>query len=130
MNYKYQINTPTPEHFKKLIKCLFSLGYKFDSFDSANDLSKRHPYCYEWIIIADESNKSMSGNHSSRMDYKTITFDEFLALEEPLIIKVKLNDGHTALVSKDGIKVGCQTFPLSIATELVAAVVQVKLGLK
>lgn len=36
-------------------------------------------------------------------------------------IKVNLNSEYTAYVSKDGIKVGCQIFPLSILDELVKA---------
>ena len=40
--------------------------------------------------------------------------------------QVVLNNEHTAEVTPDGIKVGCQTFPLSIVDDLVRAVKQVK----
>lgn len=36
-------------------------------------------------------------------------------------VKVKLNDDYDAIVSKDTIEVGCQTFPISILDELVEA---------
>lgn len=36
--------------------------------------------------------------------------------------EVKLNSQYTALVSKEEIKVGCQTFPLSIVQELATAI--------
>lgn len=34
---------------------------------------------------------------------------------------VKLNDKHTAIVAKDGVKVGCQSFPLSVIDDLAEA---------
>jgi hypothetical protein len=37
-------------------------------------------------------------------------------------IEVKLNNKYTALVSKKGIQVGCQLFPLSIVSDLAEAV--------
>jgi hypothetical protein len=37
-------------------------------------------------------------------------------------VSVILNTSHTAIVSKDGITVGCQTFPLSIVEALAQAV--------
>lgn len=39
---------------------------------------------------------------------------------------VTLNSSHTAVVTPKGIKVGCQTFPLSVVDELVKAVKEVK----
>lgn len=39
----------------------------------------------------------------------------------PLVEKVRLNGAHTATVTKDGIKVGCHTFPLSVIEDLVKA---------
>jgi hypothetical protein len=36
-------------------------------------------------------------------------------------ISVKLNDTYTAVVSKDGITVGCQTFPLDVAKKVFEA---------
>lgn len=36
-------------------------------------------------------------------------------------VEVKLNESYTAIVSKDTIKVGCQTFKIGILTSLLAA---------
>ena len=36
-------------------------------------------------------------------------------------ITIKLNSEHSAVISRDGITVGCQKFPLSIINELVEA---------
>ncbi len=41
-------------------------------------------------------------------------------------ITVKLNSEHNAVVSKDGVVVGCQTFTLAKIDELVAAVAEVR----
>jgi hypothetical protein len=39
----------------------------------------------------------------------------------PTTMSVKLNDDYTAVISKDEIQVGCQTFPISILDELLNA---------
>jgi len=36
-------------------------------------------------------------------------------------VEVVLNDSYTAIVSKDTVKVGCQTFPITVLKALVAA---------
>lgn len=41
-------------------------------------------------------------------------------------ISVKLNDSYTAVITEKGIKVGCQTFPLSIVEELAKAIKTIK----
>lgn len=83
MKYNYQINTPTPEHFKKLIKCLYALGYKFENYTSYDEFSKNHPHTYEWIVINVFEKASSANDHEwSPSKTKTITFDEFLALGE------------------------------------------------
>lgn len=39
--------------------------------------------------------------------------------EAPSELSVKLNDSHTAVISKDGVKVGCQTFPIEKIQEII-----------
>jgi len=60
---------------------------------------------------------------SSTPEGKTeVSIDEFLALlEKPNTISIKLNDQYMAEVSKDMVKVGCQTFPFSKIEEIVEA---------
>lgn len=41
------------------------------------------------------------------------------------VVTIQLNKAYTAEVSKDGIKVGCQTFPLEVVKQLAAAVKKV-----
>lgn len=49
-------------------------------------------------------------------------FDSYL---KPQFVEVALNQEHTAKVYKNKIVVGCQTFPVSVADALVAAVKQI-----
>lgn len=53
---------------------------------------------------------------------------EVVAVEEDpaKVVEVKLNASYTASVSRDGIKVGCQTFPLSILDALNKAAKETK----
>jgi hypothetical protein len=43
---------------------------------------------------------------------------------KPSYVEVKLNEQHVAVVSKNNIKVGCQSFPHSIVGELQKAIEQ------
>jgi len=60
-----------------------------------------------------------------RNNSEEVTVQKFIQLMKEarveVIEKVKLNDDYTAEVSKDGVKVGCQKFPLSIIDDLSAA---------
>ncbi len=55
-----------------------------------------------------------------------IDFNQIYRLFEPASETVPLNMKYSAVVTKYGITVGCQTFPLSVADALVAAVKNVK----
>ena len=51
---------------------------------------------------------------------------EWLELAKKQSIELKLNETYTAVISDAGIKVGCQTFPLSLAQELLDKVNEYK----
>ena len=57
-----------------------------------------------------------------------ISLDEFalkmMGSYKPSYVEVKLNEQHVAVVSKNNIKVGCQSFPHSIVGELQKAIEQ------
>ncbi len=75
---------------------------------------------YSHIII--RQNKTFTGRDFVEHDERAMSIGDALAhLCEHQIISVKLNDDYTAILSHDGIKVGCQTFPLSVIDELVKA---------
>lgn len=68
--------------------------------------------------------KHVGGNLRPREDTTLLSdLASFLLViaNSPKTISVKLNDRHTAVVSSEGIKVGCQTFPLGVIDALVTA---------
>jgi hypothetical protein len=69
---------------------------------------------YEHITInGDRTFGAGSGRES------TITFDQLCdLLSAPAPISIPLNASHTAIVSRDGVQVGCQIFPLSVIDQL------------
>jgi len=64
--------------------------------------------------IADEGKPAFwrEGGKSNVYDFSNIHI--FLTDIQEAEIIVRLNDKHTAVVSKNGIQVGCQTFPLEV----------------
>lgn len=127
MNYTFQIEDKTKERHEKIIQCLYALGYKNSDtcVISAVEYTKKYGFQYPWTII-DIDRKVFSGNTREYKEHTTITFDEFLSLKKDVNIEIKLNDEYTAIVSKDNVKVGCQTFPLSVITKLYNAVEKMK----
>lgn len=75
---------------------------------------------YDVLYIA---NGKLHG-YSGYSNYSTITkipltdFIYKLINPKPTMVEVKLNDKHSALVTKNDITVGCQTFPITILIEL------------
>ncbi len=114
---------------------LFSKGYEWSNSNGAT------PYYYSEenfhknsgiAIITDSlkpNNRYKHILHSNLSGYtgnlKMLTLEEFLSLFESQEIVVKLSDSDTAIVKKEGVKVGCQTFPLTIINDLAAAVKEV-----
>ncbi len=76
-----------------------------------------------FIYLKDERFYSNVGSY----DYTLSSLDENGWEEYTLIdIEIKLNNEHTAIISQDGVKVGCQVFPLDKVQELYDAVQKVK----
>lgn len=113
----YQIESKTEEHHSNIIRCLYALGYKSFGRNTVDDYINQWKFSYPWTVIQIEQ-KNFGGNKSEWPEYTTITFDKFLSLKKELEIEIKLNDEYTAIISKDNVKVGCQTFPLSVIQEL------------
>lgn len=55
-----------------------------------------------------------------------IPFSKLAEIDTYQTIVVKLNDSYTASISKGGVQVGCQIFPLDVITELNAALNKIK----
>ena len=77
-----------------------------------------------WIAVS-ISDSYISGWFAKLSDRIEIPFaymhkiDDIIAGHDS--VKVKLNDTYTAIVTRDEIKVGCQTFKIGILTSLLAA---------
>jgi hypothetical protein len=88
------------------------------------------------IIIKNESAATIIINRIYELGFKIYSYataeDVFKATKDggclPLSRwkSIELNSSHVAEVSKDGIRVGCQTFPLDVAQKLVDAVNKIK----
>ena len=93
-------------------------GMKTDSFEDEINWGSEHYKFGGDKIIRNSTNINV------------LSLDEFalkmMGLGKPTSYKVKLNDNHEAVVTKDSIKVGCQTFPHSIVEELKAAIEKLK----
>lgn len=86
----------------------------------------------EWpYVILDRLHGRFRVTASKNNEYLSVVyFKDILAWLTRLVmdkqVSVKLNDTYTAEVSTDGIKVGCQTFPIEIVKQLAAAVEKCK----
>lgn len=123
MNKVYQIKTNSLEHRNYILKCLLALGYITNSnsvttFESAN----KYLQSFLWLVVY-PNQKTIEANKYSKSNYITTTLDNIILLTQETI-SVKLNSEYTAEVSKDYIKVGCQTFPASIIDDLKTALIQ------
>lgn len=120
-DWHFQIESKTKEKHFNLIRCLFAIGYKSDNAQTAIEYVQKHGFRYPWTVV-NPVIKMFSGNLNKWDRSKTITFNELLEFDSRPIVEVRLNADYLATVSCDGIKVGCQTFPLSVAQELLNAV--------
>jgi hypothetical protein len=66
------------------------------------------------IIIESNTIRLWNRTSGTYLDYGRI-------IEKPKEVEVKLNEAHNATVTENTIKVGCQTFPISIIDDLVKA---------
>ncbi len=109
---------------------LYNLGYNWPGNMGKTPLTQSETSYREEsaISIEIESGRklllraSITFYQSRPDDYEIITIDQFY---EKYVLSqkatVKLNDEYTAEITKDEVKVGCQTFPASILQKLVDA---------
>lgn len=117
---EFRITILSEAHSKLVQERLFELGYKWSSVGS-RVISQWFPTDQ----IRCDKNKFMGTATKNYYDFyypesKTISTEDLFTCI-PSQVEVRLNDQYTAILSDDGIKVGCQTFPLSVIDELVKA---------
>lgn len=115
-----------------LIKNLgFSLVTRHDGNKDLADNVRWYLNSYPSIHVNLDS-KNVSGYLTSRSNPGTeVSFDQLvkLTVESTQVVtevSVKLNDQYTAVVSKTGIVVGCQTFSLESLAKLTEALEKIK----
>lgn len=125
MKSTYQIETSNPVEKKVTLAALMAMGFDKGSKCSLDELIE-FLVGFDTIVIYTE-NKTLSGNYTPH-EYcgPSTTLTEFIKEFTTYIsVEVILNDKYTAIVSKDGIRVACQTFPLNIVEKLAAAVKEI-----
>ncbi len=122
----------TPDDYKLLANFLYLLGFKMGDETTAEGATKRYEVYVNYYYTVNFQDKSFNGRPKSCFPHAT--FGEFVdyVMSELKVkpIEVKLNGSLTAVVSKDGIKVGCQTFTHEVITQLVKICEETKNGSK
>lgn len=120
----YHIVIHNPTHCEAVQRRLFELGYdwsigkkRVDHLDAASLQAGIDPMGITYAT------RPKWGASWTNKPHRVITLDDLYGPEfcKPQTVDVKLNDSHKAVVSRDSIKVGCQTFPISVLDELVKA---------
>lgn len=114
-NQTYQIYCATPEISDVVLNYLKSVGYNIRFW------GENQKKTYKWLVIFSNRDEQIGGNTIPYAHHKTIDFNQLFSIFLPKTETVKLNDSYIAEVTKDSVKVGCQTFPISIIDALVAA---------
>ena len=108
------------QHRLKYLGIDFSTTFNLGSFPY-NDAAELFLVCENNKIIGHISRHVFDANYSH---YDQFTIHDLYTkkkISKPESIKVKLNSEYEAVVSKNEVKVGCQTFPISIIQDLVNA---------
>lgn len=125
MKREYQIATTNKTEKRATIAALLAIGYRNNndkSLEYSEGVLKDYP-----VIVVYTDNKTLGGNAAIRDSGRmVITLSDFLKLHAEVVVEVELNKEYTAQVSKDGIKVGCNSFPLSVIDKLVEALNKVE----
>jgi hypothetical protein len=119
-NNTLYISIYSPDHCEAVQNRLFEMGVKWT--DGSTSIGNRGA---KGLLVAN-GKMSYYGLSASRPSYehKVITLEDLYngkVKEGPKEIVVTLNDGHKAIVSTEGVKVGCQSFPLTVISALVEA---------
>lgn len=116
---KFQVNVGgIPELQNLVLDHGIKLGYKLSHRESFIDKTLKY---FQFAYFND--NCITYCNHLFNVDKcKEISLVEFLQMKKQRIVKLKLNNDYEAVITQDGIKVGCQTFSFNKFDELVEAV--------
>lgn len=120
-NKAYQIRWQNKEQLTVIVNFLWSKGFHYNELSVEKFIEEWFTDHYYYIVIYPDD-KSLGGNHSPCGSLVLLTMGDLFTAEWPVSIIVKLNDSYTAVVTKEQVQVGCQTFTHSAVLELAAAV--------
>jgi len=124
----FRINIFSQEHSKVVQQRLFDLGYAWNSGGAVFlDFHDIYPDCQICCNSKLKMRHGSKADHDEEIDVygEEITTDDLFQMEKPKKQIVQLNSEYSDVVSKDGIKVGCQTFNLDIVEKLANAVKEI-----
>jgi hypothetical protein len=93
-----------------------SIGGSKETLEEAKKSFLGHRFLF--IEKGKHLNAGLYENGHKRLETFGELINEIQKQEALVVITVKLNDEYSAEVSKTGVKVGCQTFPLEVIDEL------------
>ncbi len=124
----YQIETTTAAEHEHVIRTLYAIGFRREAYPTANEAVEglsRFPcvQVYRFGDIGGNYNSGVSGN-------PVVTLIEMVGIltGAGLLAKVQISDEYNAIVTKEGIQVGCQKVTFERFDELAAAVKRVREG--
>lgn len=125
--YTYEITWKTKAQLETILRYLVRVGYKH--FDGLSVDSILHVYWNAYKYIELRPDKTFAALHYSNVqlgysDRRPITLNELFVMEQPDVLTIKLNDAHSASVTRANITVGCQTFTHETIKELYEASVK------
>lgn len=115
---KYRIECKSRKHSLALLKCLYALGYKYNSYPI---LEEAHKYLghFHWLHV-NLCDKFLTRSEYADTQTQVITLDDFILLPQTLIIN--LGGKYAADINSDGISVGCVKIDWALWDRLVSAV--------
>lgn len=122
---KYQYRCKDEHELKAILTYLFSKGYVYGYKETNNIYNIAAEYSPDWTnwktLIINTTFNRIDANEAKIPD--NITLAEIFSTKTDILktVNVKLNKDYTAIISKDGIAVNCQTFDIKIIDELVEA---------
>jgi hypothetical protein len=116
--FPYEFHTDNIDKLRAVITFLFSKGLTSYG-ESVEEATKKYFKEYPYLAIYETR---IAGNYSAKPEYAKISFEEiFDMFYQPQQITIELNDEYEAVVSKDGIQVGCQKISFDKLDEINAA---------
>lgn len=121
---KHYYETSKPKLMGAVLAALFAQGYSLGAQDvkTMENMEKIYGNWHAWPLLSFDPETRRMDMHYNGYAAANVLLEQVLdGSLAPVVEVVKLNSGHEAIVSKNGVKVNCQTFPLDVIDKLAAA---------